>query len=207
MFLHILLIILVHILNALNLNRTFFLPDSQRMQDIALNRSSSGLQIQTWKIVNKKKKLSNRQTLNLGNHWVKRLSGLTAALSLIINNRDVVRLECALTGIPVGWCQSFSMRWIHTHTLMHARGSNWRVGKGHGGLTNTNIWSSEHNKYCLCSIWEGWHTEKPSSNTHSHKIIILSAIQLYFKFFLRVITVPGEPCIFPKNLPRSFPTV
>lgn len=43
------------------------------------------------------RKVSSRQR----SHREKRLSGLTAALSLIINNKDVVILDCALTGIPV----------------------------------------------------------------------------------------------------------
>lgn len=154
------------------------------------------------KIVKKQKqKKSNRQTPNLGNCWVKRLSRLTAARSLIINNKDVVRLECALTGIPVCWYQSFSTGWIHTHTLMHAHGSTWRAGKWYAGLTDTNICSSKHNKHCLLSIWESWHT---SSNAYSRKIIILPAIRLYFKFF-ESHRGPWGTLYFSKRSPLLFP--
>ena len=40
-------------------------------------------------------------TSNLNNHGVKMLSGLTAALSLVMNKKDVVSAESALSGIPV----------------------------------------------------------------------------------------------------------
>lgn len=129
------------------------------------------------------------QTLNLRNHWVKEAEW--AALSLIINNKDVVRLECALTGIPVCWCQSFKDG--HTEACSAIRA--WWTG------FNTNICSSEHNKYRLCSIWEAWHTE---NHPLTHKTIILSVIQLYFKFFESHRGAGGN-LVFSRKSPSLFP--
>lgn len=155
--------------------------------------------------------LTSKQYI-LRNHRVKRLNELTAAISLTINNKDVVRLECARSGIPVCWCQSFSTcSWKETHTHTHVNThrrvtSSSKVSKGHSGLTLILILGPPNIISTVFVPSRRAYTQKkyPRAHTCWRTIIILSPIWLYFKLCWSHRGDGGILYFFLNNLPRSF---
>lgn len=66
---------------------------------------------------------------------------------------------------------------------------------------NTNIWTSKHNKYCLRSIWESWHTENVLQRTKQSICLQYNSIS---SFFWESSWSHEVPCFFPKNSPQLF---